>query len=82
MTNKQIIVFDHRIFNILMDLKRRRKRGNLNITYSDLIKTKNFKDTTKEYLEDRINTLIIKDKIINKKAGIWIHTLSIITQKL
>ena len=64
LTNTQINVFDQRIFNIIMDLKRKRKRADLNDMHLDIIKTIDFKDTTEEYLQDRID---INEKIIHKK---------------
>ena len=64
LTNTQINVFDQRIFNIVMDLKRKRKRADLNNIHVDIIKAIDFKDTTEEYLQDRID---INEKIIHKK---------------
>lgn len=64
LTNTQINVFDQRIFNIIMDLKRKRKRADLNDMHLDIIKTIDFKDTTEEYLQDSID---INEKIIHKK---------------
>lgn len=64
LTNTQINVFDQRIFNIIMDLKRKRKRADLNDMHLDIIKTIDFKDTTEECLQDRID---INEKIIHKK---------------
>ena len=64
LTNTQINVFDQRIFNIIMGLKRKRKRADLNDMHLDIIKTIDFKDTTEEYLQDRID---INEKIIHKK---------------
>ena len=37
-----------------------------NSTHREIIKTSDFKGITKEYLQDRINTLIINEKISNK----------------
>ena len=40
------------------------------------------KDITKQYLQGEINTLIINEKIINKKTpGIWTLTQVLTTQK-
>ena len=81
MTNTQSSVFDQTNFNII-DLKRKCKCADLNSVHVDIIKTIDLKDATEEYLPDRIDMLIINEKIINRKAGIWTRNLLMVTEKL
>ena len=66
MTNAQFSVFNQIIFNFIMDLKRKHNQSALNSLNTEIIQTIEFKGTTKEHLQDRISTLIINKKIINK----------------
>ena len=74
-------VFDQRNFNII-DLKRKCKCADLNSVHVDIIKTIDLKDATEEYLPDRSDILIINEKIINRKAGIWTRNVLMVTEKL
>ena len=66
-TTVQIKVFDQSTFSIITQLKKKHKRADINSIHSKIIKTFDFKDISKEYLQDRSNTLIINEKISNKK---------------
>ena len=69
-TTTQIKVFvqsSQSSFTIITDLKKKYKRVEINNIHSKIIKTLDFKGITKEYLQDRINTLIINEKKGNKK---------------
>ena len=68
-TTAQIKVFDQSNFSIITGLKRN-KPADTNNRQSKIKKMFDFKDITKKYLQDRINTLIINEKISNKKPGI------------
>ena len=66
-TITQLKVFDQSIFTIITVLKKKQKHADINKIHSEIIKTLNFKDITKEYLQDRINTLISNEKRRNKQ---------------
>ena len=51
-TTAQIKVFNQNIFSIITDLKRN-MRADIKDIHSEIIKTFDFKDTTKEYLQDK-----------------------------
>ena len=80
-TITQINVFDQGIFIIITDLRKKHKCADIDNIYSEIIKPFEFKDTTKEYLQDRIDPFIINEKISNKKTGIWTVTQIPMTQK-
>ena len=48
------------------DLKKNRKRADISSVHKEVIKTIEFNDITKEYLRERIDTLILDKKVINK----------------
>ena len=60
------VAFDQNIFTIINDLKKKRKPANINSIHKEIIKTIDFKETTKDDLEDRMNILLINEKLINK----------------
>lgn len=49
-----------------LSFKKKHRCADLNNTHSEIIKTIDFKGTTKEYIQDRINAFIIKEKIVDK----------------
>ena len=57
------ISFDQNIFTAINDLKKKQNRADI---YSIHKQTINFKDTTKDDLQYRINILLINEKLINK----------------
>ena len=61
----ETISFDQNIFTVLNDLKKTRKSADIDSIHKKIIKTIDFKDTTKDDLEDRINILLINEKLIN-----------------
>ena len=55
--HSEIISFDQIIFTVLNDLKKKRKRADIDRIHKEIIKTIDFRDTTKDDLQDRINIL-------------------------
>ena len=62
----ETISFDQNIFTVINDLKKKQKRADIDSIHKEIIKTIDFKDTTKDDLQDRINILLINEKLINK----------------
>ena len=60
------ISFDQNIFTVINDLQKKRKRPDIDSIHKKIIKSNGFKDTTKDDLQDRINILLINEKLINK----------------
>ena len=57
---------DHNIFIIIKQLRNNNSRADADSIHKKLIKLFDFNDISREYLDDRIHTLINDDKIINK----------------
>ena len=55
----ETISFDQNIFTVINDLKKKRKRVDIDSIHKEIIKTIDFKDTTKDDLQDRINIQIM-----------------------
>ena len=66
LTQSETISFDQNIFTVINDLKKKQKRADIDSIHKEIIKTIDFKDTTKDDLQDRINILLINEKLINK----------------
>ena len=79
-TTAQIKVFNQNIFSIITDLKRN-MRADIKDIHSEIIKTFDFKDTTKEYLQDKNQYAHNKQENKLKKTGIWTLTQLLMTQK-
>ena len=62
----ETISFDQNIFTVKNDLKKKQKRADIDSIHKDIRKTIDSKDTTKDDLQDRINILLINEKLINK----------------
>ena len=62
----EIISFDQNILTVINDLKKKEKRADIDSVHKEIIKTIDFKDTTKDDLQDRINIVLINEKLINK----------------
>ena len=62
------ISFDQNIFTVINDLKEKRKRADIDIdsTHKEITKTIDFRHTTKDDLQVRINIILINEKLINK----------------
>ena len=60
------LIFDELVLSSINDLKKNRKRADISSVHKEVIKTIEFNDITKEYLRERIDTLILDKKIINK----------------
>ena len=65
----ETISFDQNIFTVINDLKKKRKRADTDSIHKEIIKTIDFKDTTKDDFQDRINILLINENLINKING-------------
>ena len=63
MANNKI---DNEIFVTILRIRKNNNRGDRDSTYKEIIKSIDFEDVTKEFLDDRIHTLINYGKIINK----------------
>ena len=59
-------LFDQIIFTIINDLKNKHKRADVESIHKEIAKKSDFKDVTKEDLEERINILLIHEKLLNK----------------
>ena len=64
--NFDLTILDNSVFAIINNLWKQHKCSNLDKIYNELIKTMDYKNTSKEYLHNRINELTIQGKIINK----------------
>ena len=56
---------DNTIFSTILQIRRKNNRADINSIYKQMIKTIDFEDATKEFLDDRTHTLINDEKIIN-----------------
>ena len=57
----------NRIFSTVLHIRKRNSRADIDSIYKQIIKTIDFKDVTKEFLDDRIRKIISNEKIINKR---------------
>ena len=57
---------DDTIFSILLQIRKNHNRADVDSIHKQIIKTVDFENITKEFLDDRIHTLITDGKIINK----------------
>ena len=64
MTNDAI---DNTIFSTMLRIRKKNNRADIDSIYKKIIETIDFEDVTKEFLDDRIHTLINDEKIINKR---------------
>ena len=62
MANNKI---DNEIFVTILRIRKNNNRGDRDSTYKEIIKSIDFEDVAKEFLDDRIHTLINYGKIIN-----------------
>ena len=63
----ETISFDQDIFTVINDLKEKRKRADIDsIDHKEIIKLIDFKDITKDDLQDRINILLMNENLIYK----------------
>ena len=65
-TQSNTTLFDQIIFTIINDLKNKHKRADVESIHKEIAKKSDFKDVTKEELEERINILLIDEKLLNK----------------
>ena len=63
MTNNRI---DDIIFSIILQIRKKHNRADADSIHKQIIKTVDFKNITKEFLDDIIHTLITDEKIIDK----------------
>ena len=57
---------DDAIFSIILQIRKNNNRADVNSIHKHIIKIVDFEDVTKEYLDERIHTLITDGKIIIK----------------
>ena len=57
---------DNEIFVTILRIRKNNNRADLDSIYKEITKAIDFEDVTKEFLDDRIHTLINAEKIINK----------------
>ena len=57
---------NNKILVTILRIRKSNNRANLDSIYKEIKKSLDFQDVTKEFLDDRIHTLINNDKIINK----------------
>ena len=57
---------DDTIFWILLQIRKNHNRADVDSIHKKIIKTVDFENITKEFLDDRMHTLITDGKIINK----------------
>ena len=51
----------------ILQIHKKNNRADIDSIYKQIIKTINFEDVTKEFLDDRIHALINDEKLINKR---------------
>ena len=77
MTSRQLSALDSHVFPIIAKLKQQWKHADIDSIHAHIIKTAQFEDITKGNLQERINSLIFDDKVINKlnqnKDSYWIN---------
>ena len=71
MANKRI---DDTIFSIMLQIRKKHNRADADSIHKQIIKTVDFKNITKEFLDGIIHTLITDEKIIDKIVT-PIHTI-------
>ena len=59
--------FDGMIVDVITDLRRKHKRADCESTHKEIVKLADFSNIGKEDLMNRINTLLIDEKILNKR---------------
>ena len=57
---------NNKILVTILRIRKSNNRANLESIYKEIKKSLDFQDVTKEFLDDRIHTLINNGKIINK----------------
>ena len=65
-TNFELTLLDDSVFTLINNLAKQHKRTNLDKIYNEFIKMVVSENTSKEHVYDRINKLIIQEKIISK----------------
>ena len=58
---------DNTIFLTILHIRKKNNRADIDSIYKQIVKTTDFKDVTKEFRDNRIDTLISNEKIINKR---------------
>ena len=59
--------FDGMIVDVITDLRRKHKRADCESIHKEIIKIADFSNISKEDLMNRMNTLLIDQKILNKR---------------
>ena len=58
---------DNTIFSTILHMHKKNNRADIDSIYKQVVKSIDFEDVTNKFLEDRIQTLINDEKIINKR---------------
>ena len=71
MATSQLVIdtkkFDGMIVDVITDLRRKHKRADCESIHKEIVKLADFSNISKEDLMNRINTLLIDEKILNKR---------------
>ena len=71
MATSQLVIdtkkFDGMIVDVTTDLRRKPKRADCESIHKEIVKLADFSNISKEDLMNRINTLLIDEKILNKR---------------
>ena len=59
--------FDEMTVDVITDLKRKHKRVDCKSIHKEIVEMSDFRNTSKEDLMNRINILLIDEKILNKR---------------
>ena len=57
---------DDAILSITLEIRKNQNQADVDNTHKQIVKTADFDNITKEVLADRIHTLIIDGKVVNK----------------
>ena len=65
-TKLELNHLDHKIYSALKQIRGQKNRADINSIHKQIVKVIDFKSISKEFLNDRIEMLLQKDKTINR----------------
>ena len=65
-TKLELSHLDHKIYSALKQIRGQKNRADINSIHKEIVKVIDFKSISKEFLNDRIEMLLQKDKTINR----------------
>ena len=65
-TRLELNHLDHKIYSALKQIRGQKNRADINSIHKQIVKVIDFKSISKEFLNDRIEMLLQKDKTINR----------------